>query len=728
MPNWTRPDLLKDGIAGLVAAVVVVLNIVAFGGLFFHGPLAAGTPLVIWSMLIGSCIGGVVIALKTTLPPLASGMDSPTGAVLVLLSAQVGIGVLAAGGTAQAAIESVMLVFTAATVVTGALLYAVGKLKLGAYFRFIPYFVVGGFLAATGWLLISGGVRMTSGRPLSLAAISSSWSAAEAARLASAVGVLLVLLALRRWVTWGLALPAALVTMCLLGAIAIRHLEPAGSRSSWYLPSLGSLTPWLPMKAWDATALTGPAALALVPQILVVSIVALISLVTKVAGMETARKCSANLDAEFKAHGVGSVFAAPFGGIMSGMQSGTSRLLEHSGGATRWSGAVCAIFVGALGLASLDLPGLVPLPVVAGLAFYLGCLFIIDALSRPLAQRAWSDLILIVAIMLACVVHGHLVGVIGGVIAACLLFAATYARVNVVRQHLSRAQFASYVDRSTSASQRLREAGDAIQLYWLSGYLFFGSSESVFERIQRDLQKLSPKAVRFVILDFRSVPGVDSSAMASVAKLRHECRKAGIALICCALVPKVEDAWRRDAAVASDPHAFFPDINVALAWCEDQLLAQRPPDADPAGSSFAAWIESQLGPDVDVPQLMTYLERRDVSGTEILYRQGDPADNIDLVAAGNLLVDIKAADGEPLRVRKISTHSVVGEMGFVRRSTRSATVSSDGAATIFTLSRSSFERMRREQPALALAFGDFLLRVMADRIEATERLASALRG
>ena len=56
-----------------------------------------------------------------------------------------------------------------------------------------------------------------------------------------------------------------------------------------------------------------------------------------------------------------------------------------------------------------------------------------------------------------------------------------------MRLHLTRAQFASYVSRSPEASRHLAETGDAIQLYRLSGYIFFGSSEGVFERIRNDI-------------------------------------------------------------------------------------------------------------------------------------------------------------------------------------------------------------------------------------------------
>jgi SulP family sulfate permease len=68
-------------------------------------------------------------------------------------------------------------------------------------------------------------------------------------------------------------------------------------------------------------------------------------------------------------------------------------------------------------------------------------------------------------------------------------------------------------------------------------------------------------------------------------------------------------------------------------------------------------------------------------------------------------------------VRRITTHTIVGEMGFFRHSARSATVSSDGSATLFTLSRANFERMRRERPDLASTFDDFILRILADRID-----------
>jgi len=67
-------------------------------------------------------------------------------------------------------------------------------------------------------------------------------------------------------------------------------------------------------------------------------------------------------------------------------------------------------------------------------------------------------------------------------------------------------------------------------------------------------------------------------------------------------------------------------------------------------------------------------------------------------------------------------------MGFFRQSVRSATVSSDGPATVFSMTCANFERMRRERPDLASAFYGFIVRVLADRIDFANRTVAALSG
>jgi SulP family sulfate permease len=728
--------LTRDLSAGAVSAVVLLTSIVSFASLMFPGGLAAGAQTAVWAMLVGSGIAGLWIALRSSLPPVSSGIDGATGAIFVLLVGKVAASVTAAGGDVAVAIQASMLALACATAMSGALLYALGQARWGHFLRFVPYFVVAGFLAATGWLLFVGGVRMSLGRsPL---AFGSGLGAAEGVRLTSGVAVFALLMLIRRHARSALALPLTLLVLIVAGTLTLRALGLGGRDQGWYLPSPDTLISWSPWTAWHAWSLPARETLALLPELLAVSAVVVVSLVSKVAALEVARQCPADLDQELRAHGLGTLASAPLGGIAAMVQLGTSRLLEAAGSATRLSGAACALMLLAVGLSGVDLLSVVPLPITVGLVFYLGWGFLVDGLGRLVAQRDVPNLLLAVAIGAACVVGGYLTGVLGGIVAACLLFAASYARLGAVRQQLSRAQYAGSVSRPVEASRWLLEAGEQIQIRWLAGYLFFGSSEGVFEHVRRDLQSRPAGAVRCVIIDFSRVAGADASTALSLIKLRHLCRRLGVALVFSAVAPRIDATLARDGVYArsGDPLAPppFDDVNAALAWSEERLLAVTAiepagePGEEASEAGFIAWLQGELGADVSVDDFLARLQRRRFEAAATLYVQGDAADAIDLVAAGRLAVELVGADGRRVRLRTLTTRTVVGEMGFIRRVPRSATVVTEGPATLYTLSRAAFDQLRRERPELASAFDDLLLRTMAERLTITERIAAALTG
>jgi sulfate permease, SulP family len=722
----TAHRVLSDSVAGIITSIVLIANIVSFGALMFPGELSGGIPVAIWAMLIGSCVGGIWIALTTSLPPLCVGIDSPTATVLLLLSAMTSGRIIAAGGSPQAAVQASMLVFVAATFACGVLLYILGACRLGAYFRFVPSSVVGGFLCATGFFLLAGGIRMTTGRAITLDGLTAHWTTPEAVKIACAAFTLIMLLAVRHWIKSAFAMPVTLLAMWLGSIALLRMLGLNGVEHGWYFRSLGTLTHWSPFVTLHASELHGPMLVRLLPEILVTAIVALISLITKVSSIETTRLAPADLNRELRSHGIASLAAVPLGGIAASLQVGTSSLLEHLGGA-RMSGVACAVTMGIVGMANFDLPGLIPIPLVAGLVFYLAYSFVFDALRRPYQQRAWFDLCLVIIIAIVCLQYGYLTGVLAGLVCACMIFTVSYARLGAVRRHATRAEVPSHVVRPLEAAAYLRQNGDAIQLYWLSGYIFFGSSEGLFERIQADIRKLSPRKVGYVLLDFGNVSGSDSSAILSLGKLRSFCARQEATLVCCSLSAASRRILERGGLLrGKNPCQVFEDFQTALSWCEGQMLAKSGIVIDTSQAGFEAWLQQRLGPAASVPDLIGYLERKEIGEPQIIYQEGDAADTVDLVAAGNLNVDMATENGATRRLRRLATHTVVGEMGFFRRSTRSASVSSDGPAVLFTMTRANLEKMRREQPDLAGAFNDFIVRILADRLDATNREVTAL--
>src|SRR5690606_36048144 len=73
-----------------------------------------------------------------------------------------------AGSSPREAFVTVVAAIALMAVLTGLFFFSLGYFRLGSLVRFLPYPVVGGFLAGTGWLLMVGamGVMVDSLPPL----------------------------------------------------------------------------------------------------------------------------------------------------------------------------------------------------------------------------------------------------------------------------------------------------------------------------------------------------------------------------------------------------------------------------------------------------------------------------------------------------------------------------------------------------------------------------------
>ena len=113
------------------------------------------------------------------------GIDSPTGAALVSLSAIVGPAVVAEGETPAAAVQIVMLVFTAAALASGALLYCIGVFRRERTAGSSPISSSADFSQLPGWLLAVGSIRMATGIAPALEPAGLAWTWISTIKLAT---------------------------------------------------------------------------------------------------------------------------------------------------------------------------------------------------------------------------------------------------------------------------------------------------------------------------------------------------------------------------------------------------------------------------------------------------------------------------------------------------------------------------------------------------------------
>jgi sulfate permease, SulP family len=725
---------LREAVAGAIAATIILSYALSYSALMFHDAFASGMPIVLWAMLIGAAIGGVAIAVRTTLPPVACGTDIPQAAVMVALAGAVTAAASGQGLSPDNAIRHALVALTATTAIFGGLCLAIGGFGLARYVRLVPYGVVAGFTVATGVLLAAGGAKLALGRPLSWTTLADGLAAGTGPRLLVAVLFAALLLVLRRISEGSFVLPAAIVGGALVVDL-ILSLNNGSLRASggWFLQGLDRSAPWRPLAALGRGGVDGALLLRFLPEMLAIASVGILSIIVKTAVIETQRATSADLDAEFRGVGMANLVATPLGGLATSVLVSPSRLLTTAGGQTRWSGAVAGLTVGAIVLAGFDLPGLLPVPILAGLIVFVAYGMISDSLRRICSQRDWGNLLFALAVAATCIVFGYLPGILSGFLGACMLFAVTYSRIGLIRRTATRATFASDVDHGPAADEVLRRRGEAIHIYWLSGYLFFGSSDVVFERVRDTAARADVAPLRYLVLDFAEVTGADATAVASFLKLRNFADRRGLRLVFCGAGPVLEAALARDGLFGTTSrHRAFANRQDGLEWCELEVLAAEVPagagvttPAAPVADDFIGWLQREVGDVAGLATLGRYFEHRRLEAPCQLYEQGANADAIDFVAAGTLTVSLRDSRGRMRRLRRIRRHAVVGEMGFFRNAQRMATVSVDGPADLYTLHRDAFERMRREQPELAIAFVMMITRTLAERLDfASQEIAS----
>jgi sulfate permease, SulP family len=722
------PTLGRDAVAGAISAVVQIAYCVSFAALIFTGDLAGGFSLGLAGLIMGAVVTCIVIAVTSTFYPVVGGPDSPAVAVMSVLAASIATALQAKGASTDAIILNVLVALTVSTLLTGILLYGTGALRLGQWLRFIPYPVIGGFLAASGILLVTGGMEVITQTNLTLQP--SSWEVLYSSTYGPQIllGALFAISipVLGRFVPAYLALPLAFFGFlsALDGGLFLLVKDEA-VRRAWFLPSLGELSLWLPINAvmrenvdWGVIAQSSA-------EIGSFCGVMAIALLLDVTSLEVARQKTADLDQEFRSNGLANLLASVFGGFGGSLSMNACILLDESGATTRWAGAFVGIVCAIILFSGVDVGSVVPKAILAGMLVYLGVMIIVELWQAP-AKSSWMEWALTGVMTLVIINFSYFMGVLLGVIGACLMFALSYSRIGVIRRHLTRYEFSSNVERSPEQSRLLREEGKRVHVFWLSGFIFFGSSNGLFERIKRVIEGQQDKPVGYVVLDFGAVPGLDTSAVLSLVKLRNYCEEQGVTLAFSGLSETMQQGFEKAQFFGADrPHQLFASRNEAIEWCEDMLLLYHEV-GDASVHSFESWLGKEFGGQLDFARIATFMEREELEKGAFLFRQGEPSDSVVLQASGCVAITIMDEHGRPIRLRRMVGHTVVGEMGFYRHVPRTASVIAEVPTVVYRLRREAFDRMQAADPEAAAGLHKLIIRLLSDRLEFANREISAL--
>lgn len=720
------PAFLPEVVAGLVASLVTLTNCLSFAALIFAGSLRDGLPYGLWAFMIGAAVGCVAIALVSSLPPAMAGPRNPPLAVASVAASGLGASVLHQGGDAPTAIAHVLVALSLATLATGLLMWGLGRWRLAASLRFVPYPVIGGFLAASGWFLVIGGLNVALGRKLVLADLTGGLASTDLWHLAVAVGFVVLVSLLRLVNRSGAMLPAAFIVMALVLDAA---LLSRGLTQGWFAETSGGSGPWSPLSASMLARVDWHLLGRAYVEIATVAAVAVAALLLDVSALEAQRGQIADIDDEFRRSGAINVALAPMGGALVGLAPNASRLLDQLGARGATAGVTAGLFIGAIALSGLDISGLIPTPLLGGLLLFLGIGVLMDALVPAPGQGSKTDLALALAIAAAIVQVGYLSGIVIGLVAATLSFAIRYSRIGAIRRHATRQTLAAPVERAPQIAALLSREGERIHVFWLTGFIFFGTSNGVLEDIRAVVGAGGRPGRRWIVLDMSGVTGFDSSAMLSFRKLAVWARASDVRLLYASLSADTRRRLSAAGLLTSSAGAAseFASRAQAIEQAEGELIAEAglAPAVDDE-RQFLDWLERELGREPATRLVQGYLSRRELAADATICRQGEIADTIDFVATGSVVVSFAVAGGVERPIRRMTGSTVIGEMGFIRGTDRTASVTAERPSRLYTLTRQRYDEMRRSDPALAALLLEFFVRQLADRLEFANKEVAAL--
>jgi SulP family sulfate permease len=712
--------------AGVLAGIRTLIGATALAALIFSGELAGGLPIGIGILLFSAAAVGVVVGATSSYPGAVAQPQDGAAAILGLLALSV-YAALPPALPYEQKLVSVFVAIGVTTFITGLFFLALGGLRLGGLVRFVPYPVVGGFLAGSGWLFVKGSLTVM---------IGSGWQEHGFSNLFEGTVAI-------RWLP-GLVLAAAL---CLATRRSRHYLAPlgilAGSCALFYLGLAGAsvsveqarvagwlLGPFPEGRVWEpAVMLRAPDAdwgvlLGQLPTIATVVLVSVIALLLNATGLELATRREIELNRELRSAGLANLIAGAGGGLV-GFQALSGSLLGHRMGASSRmigviSGGLCLLGL----VANASFLSYLPASLIGGVLLFIGIALLAEWLYDAYFRLAAVDYAMLVLIVLVIARFGYMEGVALGFVVAIIIFVVRYSRVSVIKQKLSGAEFHSNVERSEPLRELLREKGDEIHILKVGGFIFFGTANGILADVAARTEDRTRMPCRYVVLDFRSLEGVDCSAISTLLKMRDFCARRGIVLVfaqldrrhCRGEFPRAGFDLEEDATFR-----MFADIDQAVEWCEDQIIQREMPTCPSEASSIRSMLRRQLASHLDVEAFLTFLCREVFAPGDYLIHQGERLTDMFFIESGRVRVALELADST-VRLRSIGPGGVVGEIAAYLEEVRSASVIAEEPTVSYRLSLVNLRNLEERGPAIAAEFHRSMAVLLSRRLVETNAL------
>lgn len=703
---------------GLVSGIETTVINLALALVIFSGDLAQQLTVGLTILLLGSCIHSITASLGSSYPGLLSSVQESPAVIMSVIIAAMLAGMSSASPETKFYTALGSLIFT--SLVTGLVCLLLGKFKLGSLIGYLPYPVIGGFLAGTGILLVFGGLQVMTGKNITLFSLGLLFQKDSLLSWTAGVGFAIILFFLVLKVNHYLVLPgslaAAIVIFFLVLATSGTPVSVAAQKG-WLvsgMPSKGEM-----LRFWNPAGFAQVDWGALFGQtgsMLACVFVSLISLLLNMTALELSTDQEIDLNKELRNNGWANLIAGAAGSVVGYPILSDTTLAYRLGARSRLNGIFAAGVMGFILVAGRGFLGYFPNLVLGGILFFVGIDFLFTWLYRAWFSMPRLEYGIVASIALLINLLGFLQGVGIGLGLAVIMFVFQYSRTRAVRHTLSGASYQSSVERAPQRSLLLHQKGDWLYILKLQGFIFFGTANQVLEQIRARLDgPTGPQPPRFIVLDFRLVSGIDSSAAYSFVKIKRLAQDRGIELVLTHAMPAIQKQLQKDLPAGT--FHYFPDLDHGIEWCEENMLARTEAGA-PSGDfvSLFEQLARTLPDEKQVAILQQYLKPRSFQVGECIIAEGQPQNSLYLIESGRVVVRTEPKDGSILRLRTLEAGAFFGEIGLYSGGVATANVIADQPTRLYILKDDDLAELERTAPGIAAALHRFVIRYMSERL------------
>jgi len=586
----------------------------------------------------------------------------------------------------------------------GAFQALIGLFRLGTLVKYLPHPVLAGFMNAVAVLLVLAQVPPLLGMPAG-STLMELTVVPERMRLGAVLVAAATLGALAAAKLLPVRIPGYILA---LAAGTLAHHALAASGAPVPLGGVLGEVPRLPASSGAAAlpelfdsiafanALPGIAAAAF-GLALIVSLDTLLYL----KAFERVMPERPDSQRELARLGLANTAASLLGALPCSMSLVASRANHAAGGRTAVSVVLHGLIALAVVVTCAPLLGQIPLAAVAALLLSIA----VNVVDRPTlatvrrlaaghvrnrARLAMDVLVMLIVASIAMLASVP-VAVAAGLAIAVLSFLVNMSH-SVVRRVSSGAAMRSRRSRGVEQMELLARVGSRIAVIELEGVIFFGTADDLLSRVERCMQD----GATHIVIDLGRVHDVDTTGAQMLIQIDERVRARGCRLLVSQAAPgQAQWDFLVDTGVVKSlgEAAFTPDIDRALELAENDLIESEGGDRSRhAEIPLRALQPFALLTAEELAVLEPRLARRAFGPGEYVFREGDPGDELFVIAQGT--ASVRRTDGaRTLRLVTFGEGTVFGEMALLDAKPRSASVQADGPLVCYVMRREVFDEM-----------------------------------